>query len=101
VLQVISSSPGELKPVFDGILSNAVRLCRSKFGNLFLFEGNAFRGVAMHGAPAYSEAWWREPVALLREIPGNPVSRLVDTKAVIHIADLTVEPAYRARHPVS
>src|SRR6516165_2731955 len=52
VLRVISSSPGGLKPVFETMLGNAVRLCQAKFGNLFLREGDAFRLVAMHGAPA-------------------------------------------------
>ena len=51
VLKVISSSPGELKPVFDALLANAVRICDAKFGTLFLTEGDAFRYVALHGAP--------------------------------------------------
>jgi GAF domain-containing protein/DNA-binding response OmpR family regulator len=100
VLRVISSSPGELKPVFDSILSNAVRLCEAKFCNLFLFEGDAFRGVAQHGAPqAYAESWWRQPMAPLRDIAGSPLSRLASTKAAVHIADLTVEPGYLNRNP--
>ena len=51
VLQVISSSPGELEPVFEAMLANAVRICEAKFGNLLLVEGDGFRQVAMHGAP--------------------------------------------------
>src|SRR5262249_35440177 len=43
VLKVISSSPGELGPVFQAMLENAVRICDAKFGNLFLREGPVFR----------------------------------------------------------
>jgi GAF domain-containing protein len=46
VLQVISSSPGELKPVFEAILENATRICEAKFGNLFLYADNSFRIAA-------------------------------------------------------
>jgi hypothetical protein len=63
VLQVISSSPGELEPVFQAILANATRLCEANFGSLYLYEGDAFRITAMHNAPpAYEEVRRREPV---------------------------------------
>src|SRR6202049_799439 len=57
VLRVISSSPGELAPVFEAMLDNAVRICDAKFGTLYLCEGGGFRAVAMHNAPpAYADA---------------------------------------------
>src|SRR5262249_844555 len=56
VLQVISSSPGELEPVFQTMLEKATRICEAKFGTLYLCEGDGFRAVAMHNAPpAYAE----------------------------------------------
>ena len=56
VLKVISSSPGELQPVFDAMLANATRICEASLGNLSLYENGAFRHVALHGAPAgYAE----------------------------------------------
>src|SRR5262249_58845687 len=55
VLQVISSSPGELEPVFQAMLENATRICEAKFGTLLLFEDDELRLVAMHGAPGEFE----------------------------------------------
>src|ERR1700692_2501089 len=60
VLRVISSSPGELEPVFQAMLANAVRICDAKFGTLYLREGDAFRAAALHNAPpAFVEFWQR------------------------------------------
>jgi two-component system, NtrC family, sensor kinase len=94
VLRVISSSPGELEPVFEAMLGNATRICEAKFGVLFLSEGDAFRTVALHGAPpAYAEARRREPVVSgLRS--GTALERAAATKQVVQIADIRSEPAY-------
>ena len=100
VLQVISSSPGELEPVFQAMLENAVRICEANFGNLFTYNDNSFRVVALHNAPpAYREFWEREPIVLLGDEPLVPLARLVTSKSVVHIADLTTEQGYIERHP--
>ena len=58
VLRVISSSPGDLEPVFQAILENAARICEAKFANLFLYADDAFRLAAQRNAPsAYAERW--------------------------------------------
>src|SRR5262249_39337666 len=48
VLEVISSSPGELEPVFESMLGNAVRICEAKFGSMYFYENDAFRFVTQH-----------------------------------------------------
>jgi len=94
VLQVISTSPGELKPVFDAMLENATRLCEARFGNLFLREGGMFRAVAIHGASTYLDLLRREPVIDVGKFPYAPLARIVETKDVVHVPDVTAERAY-------
>src|SRR5262245_26398187 len=65
VLQVISTSPGELAPVFNSILANARRICEAKFAHLLLYDGKVFSAAAMENAPAaFAEFWERGPHAL-------------------------------------
>jgi signal transduction histidine kinase/CheY-like chemotaxis protein/HAMP domain-containing protein len=93
VLRVISSSPGDLKPVFETMLANAIRLCEAKFGFLWLSEGDGFRAVALHGVPpALAEDYEREPV--IHPGPQIPLGRLVQTREVIQVADVTEDPGY-------
>jgi GAF domain-containing protein len=93
VLEVISRSPGDLKPVFEAMLANAVRICEAKFGVLWLSEGDGFRAVALHGAPpAYAEARRREP--WIKPNPGTSLTRTAVTKQTVQIADIRKEPAY-------
>ena len=88
VLRVISSSPGELEPVFQTMLANATRICEAKFGTLWLREGDAFRAVALHNAPpAYAEARRRE--LRLRPPPDTALGRATSTKQVVQIDDIT------------
>ena len=93
VLKVISSSPGELKPVFEAMLENAVRLCEAKFGILQLSEGDGFRTVAMHDVPrAFAEKRGSEP--FFRPTAGSPLGRMMRTRQVAHIADITTVTGY-------
>src|SRR5215468_3660496 len=98
VLQVISSFPGDLEPVFQSMLENATRICDAQFGNLYLCEGDAFRIVAMHGAaPAYAEARKHNP--LVRPPPDSALGRVAITKQLAHIADIKTTRSYIERNP--
>ena len=98
VLKVISSSPGDLGPVFRAMLENATRVCGSNFGTLYLREGDAFRAVSMHGAtPTYMQARLGQ---LLHPGPETGIGRAVRTKDVVHIPDATADPAYRQGDPM-
>jgi hypothetical protein len=99
VLQVISSSPGKLEPVFETILANATRLCDAKFGNLFLLENEAFRAVAMHGPSRLVEWMQRQPVFKLRDHPRVPLARVAISKQVLQIPDFRADQAYNERDP--
>jgi GAF domain-containing protein/anti-sigma regulatory factor (Ser/Thr protein kinase) len=97
VLSVISSSPGDLQPVFLAMLANAVRICEAKFGNLLLCESGGFRFVAMHGAPAaYREKFQGE---IVRPGPKTPLARATQTRQVEQVVDITREPSYIERDP--
>ena len=99
VLKVISSSPGELEPVFQAMLENATRLCAAKFGNLYLCEGDAFRMTAMYNAPpAFAEARRRDP--LVRPGPGSMLGRVARSKSAVHIPDATADEGYIKRNPM-
>jgi signal transduction histidine kinase len=92
VLSVISSSPGELDPVFKTILENATRICGAEFGHLFRYEAGAFRAVAMHNTPAaFDEFLQAGPV---QPAPGTGLARIVDNPRPIHIRDVRELDAY-------
>jgi GAF domain-containing protein len=94
VLSVISSSPGDLKPVFDAILENTTRICQASFGALHLVEGNVYHIAATYNVPpAYAEVRQREPVL---SMTGNTaLARVAKTKSAVQIADVAIDPAYR------
>jgi GAF domain-containing protein len=97
VLKVISSSPGELEPVFNALLANAIRICEATFGLLLLFEGNSFRAVAIQSKESYKELVQRNPVIDLRDSPGIPLDRIAKNKQVVHITDLRTDQSYIAK----
>ncbi len=98
VLQVISRSPGELEPVFQAMLANAVRICEANFGVLFRYEQEAWRAVAMYGVPTeFAEFWNRGPQ---RPGPRTALGRVAETKRIVHVLDVTTEPAYVEGEPV-
>jgi len=94
VLNVISSSPGDLKNVFAIVLKNATRLCAATFGVLHLCEGEIFRTVALHNAPKdYAAAKARDP--LIRDVEkGNALDRVRQTHKPVQVADVLKQHAY-------
>jgi GAF domain-containing protein len=91
VLQVISSSPGELGTVFETMLANATRLCEAKFGTLYLCEGDGFRAMAMHNAPpAFAEA----RASVIHPRPDSTLGRAARARQAAQIADITASRAY-------
>ena len=92
VLQVISSSPGDLEPVFGAMLEKAVRICDANFGNIYRWDGEVLHLLASHNTPpALAKARKHSP---LRPYPETPVSRMVAHKAAFHSADMTAMPGY-------
>ena len=99
VLKVISSSPGELEPVFQAMLANAVDIRDAKFGNIYRWDGEALRLVATHNAPpAFAEARRRSPYRPHQNVP-LALGRMITTKTVVHITDLAAEQTYAERKP--
>src|SRR5690348_5201048 len=94
VLQVISSSTGDLEPVFDKMLENATRICGANFGTMTLHEDRGFRTVALYNAPkAYADIQLHR---VIRPHPESGLSAVEKTHEPVHIADLRAEPPYIA-----
>jgi signal transduction histidine kinase/putative methionine-R-sulfoxide reductase with GAF domain len=96
VLRVISSSPGDLQPVFKALLENATRICDAQFAHLVRYDGDGARLLAVYGITA---PWDIEHDPLIRYHPEGPLARLAATRRWQHIADLRTETAYRHREP--
>jgi GAF domain-containing protein len=98
VLKVISRSPGELDPVFQAMLQNAVQICGATFGMLFRYEDASWRAAAMFGVPpAFADFWRRGPQ---RPSARTALGRIAQTRQTVHIADVTKEPGYIEGEPI-
>jgi GAF domain-containing protein len=90
VLKVISSSRGELGIVFQTLLENATRICEAAFGSMLQVDGDMFRRVALHNAPAaFAEFHARAPLVDPRKV--SDLKRVVETKQVVHVVDTAAE----------
>ena len=98
VLRAITGSPGDLKPVFEAILTNARRLCEAKFGHLLIYDGERFRVAAVHAAPSILTDFLNRGPFPAGAATG--LGRLASTKRVVHVADLKAEQAYLDRDPL-
>ncbi|MFY9952565.1 GAF domain-containing protein, partial [Bradyrhizobium sp.] len=92
VLRVISSSPGELAPVFETMLENATRVCGAEFGSMNLVEDGWVRQAALYNAPpAFAAA---RANAVRRPHPQGALGKAIESKQVLHVADVRTTPAY-------
>jgi signal transduction histidine kinase len=92
VLRVISSSPGELAPVFETMLENATRVCGAEFGSMNLVEDGWVRQAALYNAPpAFAAA---RANAVRRPHPQGALGKAIESKEVLHVADVRTTPAY-------
>ena len=100
VLKVISSSPGDLQPVFDTMLAKATALCEASYGVMWLSEGEAFRSAALHGPlpPAYIEQW--RSGTLVRAGPDAPMMRVAQTRQAVQVSDMRESRAYLDGDPL-
>jgi signal transduction histidine kinase/putative methionine-R-sulfoxide reductase with GAF domain len=99
VLRVISSSPGDLRPVFETILEKAVTICSAKFATLYLCEGDAFRAASLHNTPPELAKVLEN--SLVRPGPHVPLGRVAATRTMAHIADMMNERCYIERDPLA
>ena len=99
VLKIISSSPSNLKSVFEAMLANALRICEAKFGHVLLYDGERFHAAHLHDVPPAYRIFW-EQHGPISPSPKTGLGRLVRTKQVAHIPDLKADPAYAEREPL-
>jgi GAF domain-containing protein/nitrogen-specific signal transduction histidine kinase len=97
VLQAINANPGNLTPVFEAMLENAMRLCGAAFGELYTFDKENFTRRAHQGVPAaFAEVRMKTPA----DAPGSMIRRLREGANVLHIADVKDDELYRIGDPM-
>ena len=99
VLKVISSSTGDMKPVFGAMLANALRICEAKFGHILLYDGDSFQGTHLHDVPPAYRSFW-EQHGRIQPNPNTALGQIAQTRQVVHIPDLKDGVAYREREPL-
>src|SRR5262249_4299998 len=101
VLKVISTSPGELEPVFRAMLESATRICDASYGAMWLREGDALRNATFHGAlPAAFTEQWRS--GMMARLDSNVLmARAAQSRKPLQVADLRDDQAYRDGQPLS
>jgi signal transduction histidine kinase len=97
LLQVISSSPGDLKPVFHKLLENATRVCGADFGVMNLWDGERINTAAAYNLPPILAAARENTLTRLHPKSGH--ATVVRTHRVAHILDVRDTPAYQAGAP--
>jgi signal transduction histidine kinase len=97
VLQVISSTPGDLEPVFKSMLENATRICGANFGQMNLYEDGSFRPVALYNMPpAYAASLAQTP---FQAHPQSGLGSVARTHHVVHVEDIRALPPYLEGNP--
>ena len=91
VLKVISSSPGNLEPVFQAILASATQICQAGFGTLNLYEDGAYRSVALHNPPPQFKTRLGE---IIHPHPDSGLAHVARTKQIAHIEDIRTQKPY-------
>src|SRR5262245_28307902 len=99
VLTVVSSSPGDMRPVFESMLANALRICEAKFGHILLYDGEGFHATHLHDVPSVYREFWQQH-GPIRPSPNTGLARLASTKQVIHIPNLVTDSAYAEHEPL-
>src|SRR5262249_33268117 len=101
VLKVISSSAGELQPVFETMLAKGVDLCEASFGAMWLVDGEGYRTTALHGdlPEAYIQQW--RSGTLHRAKPVIPMVRAIRARQPVHVLDMSKDQAYLQRDPLA